>query len=147
MSTGTEARQLTDILRRLDHLEALSTPLGRSPPYTQRVLNAFPFASSGNSAGEFPQFGTDLAILVFRLSVFVVTTNNGTNFWTITLRDSAGTILATLDTSALAANTWSRLATTTITQPGGANAVLTVRPTATLTPGALFVVPELIVVP
>lgn len=143
----SETRKIEDVLRRLDHLEALSAPLGRSPPYTQRVLNSFPLASSGASAGEFPQFGTDLQIVVFRAAVFVVTTNNGTNFWTITLRDTAAAVLATLDTSVAAANTWTRLATTTITQPGSTNVVLTVRPTATGTPGAIFVVPEILVIP
>jgi hypothetical protein len=119
----------------------------RTPSYAQRVLNPFPFASSGASAGEFPQFGTDMIITVFRAAVFVVTTNNATNFWTLTLRDTAAAVLATIDTSAAAANTWVRIATAVITQPGASNVVLTVRPTATLTPGAIFVVPEILVIP
>lgn len=140
-------RQIDGIADLLERLRKSDVAGGRSPPYTQRVVNPFPLASSNTSAGEFPQFGTNLQIVVFRLSAFVVTTNNGTNYWTITLRDDASAILATLDTSAIAANTWSRLATTIITQPASANTILTVRPTATLTPGALFVVPEVLVLP
>jgi len=140
-------RRLDEIESLLERLRKADVPNGRSPPYTQRVLNSFPLASSGNSAGEFPQFGTDCQIIVFRAAVFVVTTNNGTNFWTITLRDSAGAVLATLDTSAISANTWTRLATTSITQPDATNVVLTVRPTATLSPGAIFLVPEVLLIP
>lgn len=140
-------RQILDLSSRLERLEKIDLPNGRSPNFAQRVLNPFPLASSGSSAGEFPQFGTDLTIIVFRVSVFVSTTNNGTNFWTLTLRDDATSVLATLDTSVISANTWTRLATTTITQPSSANVILTVRPTATLSPGAIFVVPEILVSP
>ena len=111
-------------------------------PWSQRVLNSFPLASSGTAWGETAQ-PWEVYVLAWYVSVFVVTTNNGTNFWTLTLRDSASSVLATLDTSTIAANTWTRLSTAAITQPGASNTVFTLRPTATLSPGAIFIVPAL----
>ncbi|SRR5258707_7140866 len=111
-------------------------------PWTQRVLNSFPLASSASSWGESAQ-PWEVYCIAWYVSVFVVTTNSGTNFWTLALQDSASVQLASLNTSAIAANTWTRLSTTTITQPGASNAVFTLRPTATLSPGAIFIVPAL----
>jgi len=62
------------------------------------------------------------------------------------LADASGATLASVTTSALAANTWTRLDAGTPTQPGASNVVLSVRPTATLSPGAIYIVPELVVV-
>ena len=130
-----------DISRRLEQTQTIE----RAPlylPWAQRALNSFPLASSGTSWGESVQ-PWEVNLLAWYVTVFVVTTNNGTNFWTLTLRDTAGSILATLSTSAIAANTWTRLSTTTFTQPGASNVVFTLRPTATLSPGAVFIVPAL----
>src|SRR5687768_725596 len=99
-------RRLDEIENLLERLRKADSPNGRSPPYTQRALISFPLASSGTSHGEFPQFGTGISILVFRAAAFVVTTNTDSVFWTITLRDDASTILATIDTSAMSPNTW-----------------------------------------
>lgn len=137
------------ILRRLDALEQELETLRKADssairlPYTQRVLNAFPLASSPGNPGDFAQ-PTGITILVFRVSVYVVTTNNGTNFWTIALQDTAGSTLASVVTSAASANTWTRLTDTTITQPGSSNVALSVLATATLSPGAIFIVPEVL---
>ncbi len=111
-------------------------------PWAQRVVNSFPLASSAASWGESAQ-PWEVYCLAWYVTVFVVTTNSATQFWTLTLRDDAGTSLASLSTAAISANTWTRLSTTTITQPGAANAVFTLRPTATLSPGAIFIVPAL----
>lgn len=138
-----------DILRRLNALElSLETlrkadPVAIRLPYEQRVLNPFPLASSGNVIGDFAQT-TAITLLMWRVNVFVTTTNNGTNFWTLALVDAAVTTLASISTSAISAGTWTRLSTTTITQPGSSNALLAIIPTATLTPGTIYVVPELI---
>ena len=111
-------------------------------PWAQRVLNSFPLASSGGAWGETPQ-PWEINVLSWYVTVFVVTTNNGTNFWTLALQNDAGVQLASLSTSAIAANAWTRLSTTTITQPATTNTAFTLRPTATLSPGAIFIVPSL----
>lgn len=111
-------------------------------PWTQRVINPFPLASSGGAWGDSPQPWA-VNLLRFTCSVFVNTTNNATNFWTITLVDTAVTTLATLSTSAMAANTFTRLSTTTITQPSSSNVDFIILVTATLAPGSIFIVPAL----
>lgn len=145
-------RELEGVLRKLDkqgtrlgRTEVIERPL-RSPPYTQRLLNPFAIGSSGLPQGEFPQ-SNPMTIMAFYVSVFVLTTNNATNFWTIILRSTAPTTLAQVDTSALAINTWVRLSDLTITQPLSTNVVLSVVATATLTPGSIFMVPEILVTP
>jgi hypothetical protein len=115
-------------------------------PYAQRVLNPFPAASSGAAHGDYPQ-STAMQIVRWNISVLVQTTNNATNYWTLTLVNAAGTTLATLDTSAASAATWTRLTTTTITQPASSNVVLAIIATKTLNPGGIFIVPELLIFP
>lgn len=114
--------------------------------YAQRILNPITLAASPAVAGDFPQTGT-IVMLAFRASVFVQTTNNGSNYWTIDLINTAGATLATFDTSALSTGTWTRLAAVSLTQPSSSNVDLAVRATATGSPGNLFLVPELVVVP
>lgn len=115
----------------------------RSPlylPWTQRSTNPFPLASSGGGWGDSAQPWAVNVLWVY-VSVFVPTTNNGTNFWTLTLVDDTNTVRATLDTSLIAANTWRRLSVVPSSQPAATNAVLTIVATATLSPGAIYIVP------
>ena len=108
-------------------------------PYAQRVLNPL---TATQVFGDFAQ-PWPVNVLAFLATCVVVTTNNGTNFWTINLINAAATILATITTSAIAANTVTRLSTTTITQPVASNASLSIIATATLAPGAIFIWPAL----
>lgn len=115
--------------------------------YAQRVLNPFPLASSGTAAGDLalPQ---DVTVQVWQPSAFVVTTNSGVNYWSLALTDSAGTTIATVTTAAIAANTWARLSTTTIaSQPAAGAPGLTVRATATGSPGAIYLIPSVVALP
>lgn len=109
-------------------------------PWAQRVLNGFPLASSGAAWGE-QALPWDVTVLAFYCTVFVSTTNNGTNFWTIALVDSSGGAVASVSTAAIAANTWTRLSDLTITQPASGSPRLVIVPTATLSPGAIFIAP------
>ena len=111
-------------------------------PWAQRTLNPFPLASSGGVWGE---MGQPWAVLLqrFTVSVFVSTTNNATNFWTIDLIDPAATLLCQLTTAAIAAGAWARLTSTLFVQPSAANVVISLRLTATLAPGAIYVTPAL----
>ena len=138
MSEIDTIRRLRAIEKTLDRLKTGETS-GVFLPFSQRVLNPFPLASSGGQWGDMTQPAAAIVLGLY-LSVFVVTTNNGTNFWTLDLTsDDGSTVLATLNTSAVAANGWRRLSTTTITTPGSTNAVLSVRPTATLSPGSIYI--------
>ena len=129
--------------RRLDQL-ASADRSGIRMPYAQRALNPFPFASSGNAFCDINR-ARDWTILAFLCGAYVATTNNGTNYWTIDLISLAGTVYATVNTSAGAANTGLRLAAGSVTQPATGISWLVVRATATGTPGAIYILPELIV--
>jgi len=109
-------------------------------PWAQRLLNPFPLAQSGQGWGDSGQPWA-ANILIFYASVFVVTTNNGTNFWTLTLTDDTNTIRATIVTSGIAANGWHRLSAVPASQPAAGNSVLSITATATLTPGAIYIAP------
>lgn len=111
-------------------------------PWSQRVLNPFPLASSGGAICEQPQ-PWPVQILVFYCTVYVNTTNNGTNYWTIRLIDQAGSTLASFTTAAIAANTFTRfeVSGSGITQPGSTNTDLAITATATLSPGSIYIVP------
>lgn len=106
-------------------------------PYAPRAVN--PTAVSA-TMGEFPQPWA-ANILAFYVTVFVAAPNNATNFWTISLLDAAGGVVAAVNTSAIAANAWTRLSDLTITQPASTNPVLTVTVNTTLAPGAIYIAP------
>lgn len=112
--------------------------------YSQRILNPFPTASSGGFAGDFPQSGA-IAIISFNVSVFVQTANDGSNFWTIELINTAASTLASITTAAVSVSTWTRLSDTTITQPSSSNVALTIKATRTGTAGNIFIVPEIVI--
>lgn len=110
-------------------------------PWAQRVLNPFPLASSGNIWGEMTQPWA-VTVLAFYCSVYVATTNNGTNYWTITLSSTpSGNAVASISTAAIAANTFTRLSDLTITQPASTDVEFYITPTATGAPGAIYIVP------
>lgn len=109
-------------------------------PWSQRVLNPFPLVSSGGAWGDMGQ-PWPVVLLAFYATVTVQTTNNGGNFWTLNLVNSAVVTLATVNTSALTAGVGARLSTTTITQPAVANVALAIIVTATGSPGAIFIEP------
>ncbi len=137
-------RRVRAIESLLEHLRKADVA-GNYLPWSQRVLNPFPLASSGNVWGETPQ-PWEVSVLALYVSVFVNTTNNGTNFWTLDLiTEPGGTTLASVSTAAASANTWTRLVDLSVTTPGSTNVALAIRPTATLSPGSIFIVPSLAV--
>jgi hypothetical protein len=137
---------MTDILQ---HMRGQARRLGQTEvvekpplylPWTQRVLNPFPLASSGGNWGDSGQPWA-VNVLAFYCSVFVATTNSATNFWTVALIDTAGTTLASFTTAAIAANTYARFAPAISVQPGTSNIALAIKCTATLNPGAIYIFP------
>jgi hypothetical protein len=139
LDTQRQFRATADRLERLEKPDVYALRL----PYAQRVLNPFPLASSGGVPGDFPQ-SQAIEILAFRVSVLVSTTNTGAAFWTLTLVNTAAVVLASVSTSAIGPNTWARLTDTTITQPATTNVDLAIIATATGSPGAIFIVPEVL---
>jgi hypothetical protein len=137
LDTQRQLAVLADQLERLRKADVTAI----YPPFTSERLLPFPLASSASALGYFGQPWA-VQVLAFYATVFVVTTNNGTNFWTINLNDSTGTTVASFNTSAIAANTSTRFSDTTITQPAAASTSLTVIATATLSPGAIYIVPS-----
>lgn len=127
--------------QRLGQVEVIERP-GKPLAYAQRALN--PVAAGTVLLGDFAQFGA-VDPLVWHVSVFVATTNNGSNYWTLELISTAGAVLATLTTSVASVATWTRLTTSTITAPGSSNVVVSLRASVTGAPGNLYVVPELLV--
>lgn len=131
--------------RQIQALEERLEPLRKTDvtsvflPYAQRALNS---VAATTALGDFAQ-PWEAYLLVFSVSVFVSTTNNATNFWTIDLQDTTGAVIATVNTSSgVTASTWTRLSDTTVTQPLASNTELVAIATKTLTPGALFAVPS-----
>lgn len=115
-------------------------------PWTQRVLNPFPLASSNTTFADMPQPWSNTP-LAFYVSVFVNTTNTGAAFWTVNLQsiDSAGaaTTIASVSTAALAPNTPARLSDTTVTASATTDVWYRILPVATGSPGSIFIFPAL----
>lgn len=131
-----------DLQRRMGQSEVKETP-ALYLPWTQRVLNPFPLASSSFAWGDMGQPWA-ITILAWYCSVYVLTTNNATNYWTIALQNASGATLASFTTAAIAVTTWSRFVITSgITQPAASNGALVITATATLSPGAIFIAPAL----
>lgn len=141
MSDQATQRELAIIRDQLERLRK-SDVNALYLPWSQRVLNPFPLASSGSVWGDVGQAWSVLLVR-FTVSVFVSTTNNGTNFWTIDLIDPASTLLCQLTTSAVTASTWTRLSSTLFVQPSATNPTISLRLTATLSPGTIYVAPAL----
>ena len=136
----TTQRQIQALHERLERLRKPDVA-ALYLPWVQRVLNPFPLASSGSVWGD-QGLPWEARVLAFYASVFVVGTNNGTNFWTIALSSSpGGAAVASVTTAAISAGAFTRLVDTTITQPAAADADLFIMLTATLSPGAIFIAP------
>ena len=119
--------------------------IGVRLPYAQRALNPLALAAAPANVGDFPQ-SRPVTLLAWYTSVYVATTNNGANYWTLKLIDGLGTVLSTVNTSAIAANTFTRLVAASATQPSSTNVALTVQATVGAgAPGAIYIVPEIIV--
>lgn len=100
-------------------------------------------ASSNKSLGFLVPWGaTDIWMETWYSAMFVLTTNNGTNFWTVGLnRDSTNgtqTTFASFTTAADAANAWVTRATAVGELFGGTAKLLSVTASKTLNPGNLY---------
>ena len=110
------------------------------PPFVPERLIPFPLASTANPLGYFGQ-PWPVNVLAFYVTVYVIGTNDPTNFWTIALHSTAGAIAA-VSTAAIAPNIAVRLTTTSISQPATTNTHFTVIPGASASPGAIYIMPS-----
>ncbi len=107
-------------------------------PWAQRGLN--PQAATGIWGDQGQPWAVQ--ILAFYCSVYVVGPNSGINYWTVSLTDQGLGVIASFNTSAIAAGTWTRFAVTSgIAQPGSTNRINLVNLVTTGAPGAIYVVP------
>lgn len=143
MSDIVTQRRIRDLEAMVDRLKTMDQSGPIYLPWTQRILNPFPLASSNSALCDQPQ-PWPVNVLAFYCTVYVSTTNNGTNFWIIKLQDNVGNNLASFDTSAIAANTAVRfqvLSSSFIAQPSSTNTHMTVVASATLSPGSIYMFP------
>lgn len=140
MSDDTLHQQLARDRRRLGRAEVVERP-PLYLPIAQRVLNPFPLASSGGVWGDIGQ-PWPVSLLALYATVYVDTTNSGASYWTVALKDLAGTVLAAFTTASIAANTTTRFAVTSFTQPAASNMQLYLQLTATGSPGAISLYPS-----
>lgn len=125
--------------QRLEQTQVIERP-PLYPPLTVVRTSPIAVASSPADLGYFAQPWA-VSILAFYATVAVLTTNDATNFWTIELRNDAGAVLASFNTSAIAANTNTRLSDLSVTQPASTNTFVSVVAVATLAPGSIYIFP------
>ena len=107
-------------------------------PFTQ--YSAIPLTVN-NVSHEGPVM-RDGVIRDFGAAVYAYATNNGSNYWTITLvRQSDGVTIATLSTAAISAATWTRLYTTVSSAVTTSHVALYVWAAKTGSPGNLIIFP------
>lgn len=137
----SDLRAALDLQWRMGQTEVKEVPSIYLPP---TLLRFSPVALAASPADyAFTVQPWPCYLLANYLSVFVNTTNNGTNYWTIEVLDVPGTVLANPNTAAIAANTWERLNPTVGAQPASTSARFYYRLTATGSPGSIYVVPVL----
>lgn len=80
-----------------------------------------------------------LVVLSWTQTIYVATTNDGSNYWTIQIDDNV-TAFASFTTAAIAPNTWSTSNITSFTQPTAAptSGWILIRCVKTGAPGRLF---------
>lgn len=142
MNLPTLARDLYPWLR-----SRLALPL----PFTPSAGVLSPFSANGTPFVA--PIGWDMTPRALYCSVFVLTTNNGSNYWTVTLNiaTTGGTITAqgSVDTSGITAGGWNTLTLSSFVTspwPAATYAITTLSLTKTGTPGNLFLNPALFVV-
>lgn len=130
-----------DQARRLEQTEVIERP-PLYLPFSQRIINPFPLASSGGVWGDMAQPWA-VNLVAWYVTVTVITTNNATNFWTVALTDAAGSTLASFTTAAISVGVSTRVAVTSFVQPSASNPFVAIKATATLSPGSIFIFPSL----
>lgn len=102
-------KDLFELFDRVSSLETIQVPV------QLLTFHNYDSLSAGISAAGSPLIAVinrNLLIRRFDISAYVATTNNGSNYWTFSLKKADGTTITTLNTSAISANTWSLISGT-----------------------------------
>lgn len=138
--------QLKDLKRRVEELE---THEGGGYLFPFGLYEDIQPITAVSATTHIGPVGKDLTLRRFTVAVYVDGTNNGSNYWTITLESPATGTLATVDTSAISGSAWELLEDTTFASEEidpATDEVLYVDAAKTGGPGALSLGPELYVV-
>jgi hypothetical protein len=139
MSDVSFLQSFVDLERRVERLETIEKPAVALPYNPATALQ--PYAAN-NTIGYFLQYAP-IQLHRFRCGVFVVTTNNGANYWTVALYElKTTTIVAQFSTQASAANTY-LLFDISPSQPASDNVMFRLDIGKTGAPGNLTLVPSL----
>jgi hypothetical protein len=131
-------------LYHIDDAGNVTGPLGTGGAFL------FPFATYLNlnpitASATYPYGGTvdrSMTLTQWSQSLYVATTNNGSNYWTITMkRITDGATVNSISTSAISANTWTLLTDTTfsISSLTTSDVGLYLECTKTGSPGSLYI--------
>ena len=142
----SDIRELDALRRELNALKVRERPLLTLPFYPRALA---PHTANAATIMDAPVWR---AVRPQRLAlqVFVDTTNNATNYWTIALsiiNNNVVTAQGSVNTSALTASSWQSLALTSFATPSWdtLTAIAYLGITKTGTPGGLYVLPTLLV--
>lgn len=137
-------RTLNDLEQRIAWLETLETAGYRLPIINRDALP--PFNANGTYFNGI--ISRTVILKHWAAAVYVATTNNGANYWSIALSIGGVGTIATVNTSAIAANTGVVLADASIAglTYGTSNAYLNIAFTKTGAPGTLVCAPEVYVI-
>jgi hypothetical protein len=143
MSDFLPIAELTSTLsRRTEQLETVERP-GFFVPFVA-LAGAEPYAA--DAALYRAVVGRNLNLRRWWVAVSVDTTNDGTNYWTLRLSAPLAGVLASVNTSAIAPDTWTTLTTATFALSAilaATEPYLLIESIATGTPGALSLAPGL----
>ena len=135
----SELTDLQTLRREVERLRVMEIPR----PYLPFVaFAAQPVSATGTLAHATNPRA--LTVLVYTIALYVSTTNDGTKYWTVALetQDAGGAAAAitnaTVNTSAIAADTWTVLTATVGTAVASSVDLIRVRATKTSTAGDLY---------
>lgn len=138
---------LTELVERVNRLERLPRRQPERPPIGQ-TPGWLPFCTYGvlplncTTDASYPFIATlsrDCVLRSWHMAATINSTNNGTNYWTFTLRYQGGATITTLDTSGMSAGVTTMLSTTGLsTQLYVANIAVEIKADKTGSPGAYY---------
>lgn len=113
-------------------------------PFTQRLLNP---VSISSLLGDYPVIRSVTVLKLLLCSIYVVTPNNGSNYWTIALTSAGGSTMMSLSTATgVTSAVWSRISTETVIAEVTTELMLTLTVTKIGTPGSLYTLPAVYVI-
>lgn len=138
-------RRITDLERRVARLRAGEAMWGVLPfvPYIAALPQ--PFSVTASFVFITCQPGIAVSLMKWAVTTMVNTTNDGSNYWTFVLRNTAGSTIASFTTAADTAGVWTgHEVTSGWTNPVAAtNKMFYIKIDKTGSPGSIYIVPSL----